>query len=93
METQTVVTSALVNPLTDADVERLILDTVLCTRQDGRYYVKLAPALNDSMSLRVTLFDSASAPDARSAWTKTYSNADWARLLFDQLYPVFQQTV
>lgn len=93
MNTQAVVSTVLINPLTDEEVERLILDTVLCTRQDGRYYIKLAPALHDSMSLRVTLFDSASAPDARSAWTKSYTNADWARMLFDQLYPVFQQTV
>ena len=90
---QTKVASVLINPLTDAEVERLMLDTVLCMRQDGRYYLKLAPALHDSMSLCVTLFDSASAPDARSAWTRTYTNADWARMLFDQLYPIFHRTV
>jgi hypothetical protein len=93
MNTQTVTSTVLVNPLTDVEVERLMLDTVLCMRQDGRYYLKLTPALHDSMSLCVTLFDRASAPDARSAWTRTYTNADWARMLFDQLYPIFRRTV
>lgn len=90
---QTKVASVLINPLTDAEVERLLLDTVLGTRQDGRYQVKVAPTLFDPMSVAVALYDTASEPGSRSAWTRTYTNADWARMLFDQLYPVFQQTV